>query len=354
MARDTGGGPDLVTVVAPADNAAATIDETIRSVRAQTYTKLEILVIDDGSTDETPEIVARHVREDPRVRLIRQTNGGVARARNRGIEQAKGRFIAPIDADDLWRPEKIERQMQVMVAGGDKVGLVYTWFALVDGASMVYEAHNRPNEEGAVLRAMYRANVVGNGSSPLMRKEAILKAGGYEPALRDAQAQGCEDLLLYATIAETHDFALVRDFLTGYRQSPDNMSGDAGQMIRSWEMVRDRLANRRPEYSSELASAECSFLFWLYARSLEARRFRRAFLVLRHMLRTHPLMAVKVATVTLLETMLYMLGAGYMAILGVPPKPLDSGRVHFLDPDLTFSDNEKGPRIAYNRVLGYV
>ena len=354
MARDAGDGPDLVTVVVPAYNAAATLDETLQSVRAQTYANLEILVIDDGSTDETPAIAARHAQEDPRLRVIRQQNGGVARARNRGVAEAKGAFIAPVDSDDLWRPEKIELQMQAMVQGGEKVGLVYTWFALVDGKSMVYEAHNRPNEEGSVLQAMYRANVVGNGSSPLMRKDAILAAGGYEPALRDANAQGCEDLLLYATIAETHDFALVKGFLTGYRQTPDNMSGDASQMIRSWEIVRERLARRRPEFVAELDSAECSFLFWLYARSLEARRFSRAFAVFRHMLKTHPLMAVKVAAVTAVETLLYMMGSGYMAVLGIPPKPLDSGRVRFLDPDLAFTENETGPRIAYNRVLGYV
>lgn len=354
MARVSGAASDLVSVVIPAYNAAATLDETLRSVRAQTYQALEILVVDDGSTDDTPDIAARHALEDPRVRLIRQENGGVARARNRGVQDARGLFIAPVDADDLWRPEKIELQMRAMHSGGDKVGLVYTWFALIDGKSAVYEAHNRPNEEGEVLRAMYRANVVGNGSSPLMRKEAILQAGGYDASLRDARAQGCEDLLLYATIAETYEFALVRGFLTGYRQTPDNMSGDAGQMLRSWELVRDRLTKRRPEFVAELQAAECSFLFWLYARSLEARRFQRAASVFRYMLRRHPLMSAKVVTITAAETAFHGLAAGYRSVRGIPPRPLDTGSVHFLDPDLAFSENEQGPRIAYNRVLGYV
>jgi glycosyltransferase involved in cell wall biosynthesis len=354
MTGDTGATPDLVSVVTPAYNAAGTIDETLQSVRAQTYTNLEILVIDDGSTDETVTIVERHAVEDRRVRLIRQENGGVARARNRGIAEAKGGFIAPLDSDDLWRPEKIELQMQAMAKGGAKVGLVYTWFALVDDKSVVYEAHNRPTEEGDVLRAMYRANLVGNGSSPLMRKEAVLMAGGYDPGLRDAKAQGCEDLLLYATIAETHEFALVRDFLTGYRQSPDNMSGDAHQMVRSWEMVRERLEKRHPEFAAELDTAECSLLFWLYARSLEARRFKRARSVVGQMLRSHPRMAAKVVSTTLAETMLWILGSGCRAVLGRKPKPLDTGKVSFLDPGLRFSDHEKGPRIAYNRMLGQV
>src|ERR1700674_400681 len=90
---------DLVTVVIPAFNAARTIDETLRSVRSQTHRRLEILIVDDGSTDATPQIVERHVAEDRRIRLIRQPNAGVAAARNKGVVEAAGDLVAPIDAD---------------------------------------------------------------------------------------------------------------------------------------------------------------------------------------------------------------------------------------------------------------
>src|SRR5437879_4343856 len=96
---------DLVTVVIPAFDAARTIAETLHSVRSQTHRRLEILVVDDGSNDSTPQIVQRQGVEDRRIRLIQQPNAGVAAARNRGIAEATSDVVATIDADDLWRPE---------------------------------------------------------------------------------------------------------------------------------------------------------------------------------------------------------------------------------------------------------
>src|SRR5689334_6839377 len=119
----------VVGVVIPAYNAAATLDETLCSVRAQTYLTLEIIVVDDGSRDATPEIALRHAAGDRRVRLIRQANAGVAAARNRGIEETRADLVAPIDADDLWAPTKIARQMEVLRRASPETALVYTWSA---------------------------------------------------------------------------------------------------------------------------------------------------------------------------------------------------------------------------------
>src|SRR5258707_6035401 len=123
---------ELVSVIVPAYNAEKTIGETLSSVGAQTYRNLEIVVVDDGSVDGTAGIVERYTRTDSRVRLIRQANMGVAAARNRGIAEARADYIAPIDADDLWESTKIDKQMQAMMGGGPRVGLVYTWYALID------------------------------------------------------------------------------------------------------------------------------------------------------------------------------------------------------------------------------
>src|SRR5262245_57856494 len=97
----------VVSVVVPAFNAGATLDQTLRSVRAQTYTHLEVIVVDDGSKDATAEIALAHAKSDARIRLVRQANGGVASARNAGIREARAALVAPIDADDLWAPTKI-------------------------------------------------------------------------------------------------------------------------------------------------------------------------------------------------------------------------------------------------------
>src|SRR6266567_4906753 len=104
----------LVSVIIPAYNACVTVERTIASVVNQTYSNLEVLVVDDGSTDETALLVQRMADADRRIRLPQKPNGGLVSARNFGIAHASGEFIAPIDADDLWHPEKIAKQVRLM------------------------------------------------------------------------------------------------------------------------------------------------------------------------------------------------------------------------------------------------
>jgi peptidoglycan/xylan/chitin deacetylase (PgdA/CDA1 family)/protein-L-isoaspartate O-methyltransferase len=132
-------GPDrlLVSVIIPAYNAAYTIAETLQSVCWQTYANLEIIVVDDGSGDETVAIVRQHAASDARIRLLQQDNAGVAAARNAGIAAAQADYIALLDADDLWHSSKIERQMAVLLARGATVALVYTWYALIDDSGTI-------------------------------------------------------------------------------------------------------------------------------------------------------------------------------------------------------------------------
>jgi teichuronic acid biosynthesis glycosyltransferase TuaG len=112
----------LVSIVTPAYRAAAFIIETIRSVQAQTYGRFEMLIVDDCSPDDTAAIVRRAAAADPRIRLLRQPrNAGPAAARNRALGEARGRWVAFLDSDDLWLPQKLERQMPVHLASGAKI-----------------------------------------------------------------------------------------------------------------------------------------------------------------------------------------------------------------------------------------
>jgi len=95
----------LVSVIVPAYNAEAFIAQTLDSIISQTYQNIEILVVDDGSQDRTPEIVESFAQRDQRITLLRQANAGVAAARNLAIEKSNGEYIAPIDADDIWYPQ---------------------------------------------------------------------------------------------------------------------------------------------------------------------------------------------------------------------------------------------------------
>ncbi|HYG28186.1 MAG TPA: glycosyltransferase family 2 protein [Caulobacteraceae bacterium] len=258
----------LVSVVVPLHNGASTIERTLDSICRQTWENLEVIVVDDGSTDSGPALVEQRAVDDPRVTLVRQANAGVAAARNHGARVAKANFLAFIDADDLWGPEKIAAQMEVMERRGSRTGLVYTWAALIDENDRIYSLEHRPKEEGDVFRALCRANIVGNGSSPLVRREAFEKIGGYSAHLREAGAQGCEDLYIYLCVAEHYEFGLVPRHLTGYRVTAGNMSSDALRMLRSCELTLSEFRPRYPQYEPEFEAHRTDMIYWLLVRAL--------------------------------------------------------------------------------------
>jgi glycosyltransferase involved in cell wall biosynthesis len=260
---------DLVSVVIPAYDASATIGETLLSVRSQTYRMLEILVIDDGSTDGTADIVSAHAASDSRIRLVRQKNCGVAAARNRGIEEAAAGLVAFVDADDLWAPHKVEKQIAALRKEGPSVALVYTWFAYIDAASRI-TARYCPAEAGDVLERLCLGNFIGNGSSILVTKAAAVEVGGFDPSLRARRAQGCEDYQFCLRLAEHHRFAVVPEHLTGYRRTSANMSNDLLQMRRSWVLVAGEMRRSHPRLEKSIAVGTTDFIAWSLGRAIEA------------------------------------------------------------------------------------
>ena len=263
---------ELVSVIVPAFNAAATLDETLSTIRTQTYRALEIIVVDDGSSDGTACVAMRHADEDARVRLISQGNAGVAAARNRGAADSQGQLLTFVDADDLCAPTRIERQVEALSDEG--AALAYTWSALIDEESRVLPIVWTPRFRGDVLAALCCGNFIGNGSAVLVTKEAFEEAGGFDTSLRDASAQGCEDYKFYLAVAERHEVALVPEFLTGYRQVASNMSSDVMQMFRSWTLVREDLRNRRPDLSILLDRGDEAMSAALIRIAMAGRQYR--------------------------------------------------------------------------------
>lgn len=270
---------DLVSVVVPAYNAERFLDETLQSIRNQTHRALEIIVVDDGSSDHTADIVRRHASEDPRVQLISQRNLGVGAARNTGLRRATGAYVAPLDADDLWRPEKIERQLTALKSAGPRAGMAYTWFAIIDEHSNVLSKRSKSSSEGNVLTELCVGNIAGNASSALIRTEIVDAIGGYDETLHQRNLQGCEDLKLYWLIAESYEFVCVREFLTGYRVGKGNMSNDFLRMLSSFDVVTSELCNRRPDLTAQFHQGRVSTLWWLTIRALRSGA-RRATTVL--------------------------------------------------------------------------
>ena len=144
----------LVSVIIPVYNGQEFIRDAVQSALLQTYPNLEVIVVDDGSTDSTRAIVEALAAADARVELISQANGGVARARNRGISAARGEFIAPLDADDMWAPEKIQRQVARMAEYGTETGLVYCWWVWIDVDGTVLDRSPGWRVEGHALETL--------------------------------------------------------------------------------------------------------------------------------------------------------------------------------------------------------
>jgi glycosyltransferase involved in cell wall biosynthesis len=236
----------LVSVIIPVLNAEATLAETLRSVAAQSYSNLEILIVDDGSTDATPVIAEAFCALEPRARLIGKENGGVASARNLGIAEARGEWVAPVDADDLWHPAKIERQVAAALAAPARPGFVYCWFRVIDGTGRIIGAGERWRVEGRALGPLAFRNIVGNGSALLLSRAAALEVGGYDESLRARQAEGCEDVALQLEIARRYPVAFVPEYLVGYRFQPDSMSRNADSMARSWQLAHERVRGEVP------------------------------------------------------------------------------------------------------------
>ncbi len=252
-----------ISIVVPAFNAERTLSATLRSIAGQTYINIEVLVVDDGSTDGTEAIAAEFARNDPRFRAITTDNGGVARARNLGVDTATGAFFAPVDADDLWHPRKLELQLARLLERPE-AALVYTWHRRIDAHDRLLRGDATPVADGAVFHRHLAENFISNGSSPMIRMNALTTLR-YDPTLQDAGHGGCEDYKLQLEIARVSEFACVPAFLTGYRRSAGSMSGHVARMIRSHiavlrsfdhrvdDAARRIISRRLAEFEIELA-----------------------------------------------------------------------------------------------------
>jgi glycosyltransferase involved in cell wall biosynthesis len=265
----------IVTVIIPCFNAARTLFRTLASVRTQTYRNLDIIIVDDGSTDSTAAIATEFAASDHRVRVLKQPNSGVASARNLGIANALGEFIAPLDADDLWSPQKIELQLR-KIQEDAAIGLVYAWFENINDDDEIFHGGFRYHIEGHVLRELCRLDFIGNGSNAMMRAAAVRAVGGYDASLRAQSAEGCEDWKLALRLAETCKFAVVPKILIGYRHSAGNMSNRIRQMIKSAKLVASDFSDRYPDLAGTLDQHIADRLFSNCARCVKQRRWRLA------------------------------------------------------------------------------
>jgi beta-1,4-mannosyltransferase len=202
-----------VSVVVPVYNRPAKVRRAIESVLSQTYQEFEIVVVDDGSTDDTAHAVRAIV--DPRIRCIRhETRRGGSAARNTGIRASAGEFIAFLDSDDEWLPSKLESQIAVFERSARDVGLVYT------GAVLQFAQREQqvfPKYRGHIVNRLLAENVVGSTSVGMVRRDVLLRVGGFDEALPAKQ-----DADLWLRIAEHYLVDYVPMCLARIHKLPDD------------------------------------------------------------------------------------------------------------------------------------
>ncbi|MBB3595802.1 glycosyltransferase involved in cell wall biosynthesis [Rhizobium sp. BK529] len=248
----------LVSVVIPAFNASTFIERTLRSATRQTYPALEIIVVDDGSTDDTADLVKQSAMIDPRIRLLRTPNRGVSAARNTGIEASSGQFVAFLDADDLWHPTKIEKQIDALNGLSSQWAAVYVLHYVIDRDDEIIRPGASNIARGYIYARHLNFKYIGNGSALLVRRDAALEIGGFDSSYAAAGIGGCEDLDFELRLAARYWIEVVPERLVGYREYPGNMSSNHAQMGQgALEVIKRSLAAnpQLPKYAAKSAVA---------------------------------------------------------------------------------------------------
>ena len=249
-----------ISVIIPAYNSAKTILETIDSVLRQSFTDFELIVINDGSSDRTLELLA--TVDDPRLRVLSFANGGLPVARNRGIANSQGEFVTFIDADDLWTEDKLELQLAAL-SQNSAAGVVYSWTTVMDEAGKSFYPGKSVSHAGDVRRQLLANNFIASGSNVMIRRTAIESVGEFEPTLTSAEDW---DYWLRLALAGW-EFAVVPKAQILYRQSAGAMSSKIEVMEKYNLLVVDRAFQLAPA-RLQILKAESQANVYLYMAQL--------------------------------------------------------------------------------------
>jgi glycosyltransferase involved in cell wall biosynthesis len=208
-----------ISVIIPAYNASRTVGAAVDSVLAQSFTDFELLVIDDGSQDNTADVVT--ARNDPRVKCVRTENGGVSVARNRGLDLVAGTYVAFLDADDAWKPTKLEQQHRA-ISEKPEMGLCFASTEHVDDDLRPIALHPAPQRSDYSEALLLEGNIIsGSASSVMARTSTINEAGRFDPRL-----SLCADWDMWLRMSVVTRFLALDEALVRYRSIPGTMSSD--------------------------------------------------------------------------------------------------------------------------------
>ncbi|BAZ13311.1 family 2 glycosyl transferase [Calothrix sp. NIES-4071] len=241
------------SIIIPVYNAEKYIADTVQSALNQTYKNFEILIIDDASPDRSIEICQQFT--DPRIKIIRQQNRGLAGARNTGIRNAQGEYLAFLDADDLWLPEKLEKHVEHL-ENAPNVGVSFSRSAFIDENGQSLGIYQLPLLKGITPSIVLCRNPISNGSAAVIRRE-VFEAIKFQDNLHgtesdcyfDEKFRQSEDIECWIRISVQTNWLLegIPEALTLYRVTSSGLSANLLQQLDSWEKVISKANSYAPE-----------------------------------------------------------------------------------------------------------
>jgi glycosyltransferase involved in cell wall biosynthesis len=254
---------NLISVIIPVYNGEKTIKETIESVLNQSFSSLEVIVINDGSIDTTAEIVKSI--PDCRLKLFSYINAGLAASRNRGLSLAFGEYVSFIDADDLWTFDKLESQIQGLLANKN-AAVAYSWTDYIDPNNKFVKSGQRVTATGDIYSQLLLSNFLESGSNPLIRKEAFDVVGNFNESLNAA-----EDWDMWLRLATHYEFVVVPKVQILYRVSINSMSTNLKrQEIASLVVIEQAFSHQKAESLGHLKKYALSNIYqYLTFKALE-------------------------------------------------------------------------------------
>lgn len=230
-----------VSAIVPIYNGMAYLPATIDNLLKQTYSDFEVVIVNDGSTDNIVEWVSQI--QDPRVRLISQANQGLAKTRNRGIQESTGKYLAFLDADDLWDASKLAKQVEVLDKKPE-VGLVYSWVSYIDSQEVLSGRTVCPQFQGDVWQEIVTRNLIECGSVPMVRRSCLEEVGLFDEELSLLNVG--EDWDMWIRIAARYAFWVIPEPLVYYRQLPGSASKNYELVAKSFRAVIEKAFKDAP------------------------------------------------------------------------------------------------------------
>lgn len=263
--NDRGSTPPLISVVIPTFNRDYILDEAINSVIDQTYPHWELHVVDDGSTDETRELV-RGFQADERIHYHRQENAGQATARNHGVQKSRGDYIAFLDSDDRWLPHKLKVQVDCVLED-PRIDVVYGDVERINAeGNLLPDRPTRPRYTGMVWKQMLIDNFV-HLSTSMVRSETIKAAGGFDTRFRCA-----DDYNLWLRLSSSAIFKHLPGKVSQYRVEGERISNNLdGRFESNLNSVRDFIKANPELVTKQIERQTFSHVYRFYAHGFARR-----------------------------------------------------------------------------------